>query len=173
MGKPFTVNINRFDPYKTFRFQIFFGTSTTPVALMSKMTGGLKRSSTVIEYPEAGNMIILKGLGRTKYEPITLERGLTHDSDFEDWANATQVLDTGHPKQNLAALRKDIRIVLLNEQGQPVYAYKVYRCWVSEYQALPDLDAGANTIAIEHIKLENEGWERDLSVTEPNQSAVT
>lgn len=168
MGKPFSVNINRFDPYKTFRFLIYFGTSTAPVAGMSKVTS-LKRSSDPIEYKEAGNMIIRKGLGRTKYEPITLERGLTHDSDFEDWANAAQELDTGAAKQRLKNLRKDIAIVLLNEQGQPVYRYKVYRCWVSEYQALPDLDAGANAVAIEHIKLEHEGWERDKSVTEPSE----
>lgn len=168
MGRPFSVNINRYDPYKTFRFLIYFGTSTTPVAGMSKVTG-LKRSSDMIEYKEAGNMIIRKGLGRTKYEPITLERGLTHDSDFEEWADAAQVLDTGAAIQKLKDLRKDIAIVLLNEQGQPVYRYKLYRCWVAEYQALPDLDAGANAIAIEHIKLEHEGWERDKSVTEPTQ----
>jgi len=168
MGRPFSVNINRYDPYKTFRFLIYFGTSTTPVAGMSKVTG-LKRSSDMIEYKEAGNMIIRKGLGRTKYEPITLERGLTHDSDFEEWADAAQVLDTGAAIQKLKDLRKDIAIVLLNEQGQPVYRYKVYRCWVAEYQAIPDLDAGANAIAIEHIKLEHEGWERDKSVTEPTQ----
>jgi phage tail-like protein len=168
MGRPFSVNINRYDPYKTFRFLIYFGTSTTPVAGMSKVTS-LKRSSDMIEYKEAGNMIIRKGLGRTKYEPITLERGLTHDSDFEEWANAAQVLDTGAAIQKLKDLRKDIAIVLLNEQGQPVYRYKLYRCWVAEYQALPDLDAGANAIAIEHIKLEHEGWERDKSVTEPTQ----
>lgn len=168
MGKPFSVNMNRFDPYKTFRFQIFFGTSTEAVAAMSKVTG-LKRSSDVIEYKQAGNMVILKGLGRTKYEPITLERGLTHDTDFEVWANAAQVLDTGWATSSLKDLRKDLRIVLLNEAGQPVHGYKVYNCWVSEYQALPDLDAGGNAVAIEHIKLENEGWERDTSVTEPTQ----
>lgn len=169
MGKPFSVNIYRSDPYKAFRFKIYFGTSTTPVAAMSKVTGGLKRTSDVIDYKEAANMIIRKGLGRTKYEPITLERGLTHDSDFEDWANAAQVLDTGAPKQSLKDLRRDVAIELLNEAGQPVYRYKLYRCWVSEYQALPDLDAGGNAVAIERIKLENEGWERDKSVTEPEQ----
>lgn len=168
MGKPFAVNTSRFDPYKTFRFLVYFGTSTTPVAGMSKVMG-LKRSSDPIEYKEAGNMIIRKGLGRTKYEPITLERGLTHDSDFEDWANAAQVLDKGAASQRLKDLRKNIRIELLNEQGQPVYRYFVYRCWVSEYQALPDLDAGANAVAIEHIKLENEGWERDRTLTEPQE----
>jgi len=160
MGKPFTVNINRYDPYKTYRFLVYFGTSTSPVAAVSKVTG-LKRSSDVIEYKEGGNAIILKGLGRTKYEPITLERGMTN------WANAAQVLDNGSPSTSLGNLRQEVRIDLLNEEGQPVWRFNIHRAWVSEYQALPDLDAGANAIAIEHIKLENEGWEQDTSLAEP------
>jgi phage tail-like protein len=135
MGKPFTVNINRYDPYKTYRFLVYFGTSTSPVAAVSKV-GGLKRSSDVIEYKEGGNPVILKGLGRTKYEPITLERGLTHDQDFVEWANASQVLDKGAPKTSLKNLRREVRIDLLNEEGQPVWRFLVHRCWVSEYQAL-------------------------------------
>jgi phage tail-like protein len=166
MGKPFTVNINRYDPYKTYRFLVYFGNSTSPVAAVSKVTG-LKRSSDVIEYKEGGNPIILKGLGRTKYEPVTLERGITQDMDFANWANMAQELDQGSPTTSLANLRQNIRIDLLNEEGQPVWRFYVYRCWVSEYQALPDLDAGANAIAIEHIKLENEGWEQDTTLAEP------
>jgi phage tail-like protein len=166
MGKPFTVNVNRFDPYKSYRFLIFFGQTSSPVAAVSKI-GTLKRSSDVIEYKSGGDSIIRKGLGRTKYEPIMLERGLTHDSDFSTWANAAQVLDKGSASQSLKNLRKEVRIDLLNEEGQPVYRFFVHRCWVSEYQALPDLDAGANAIAIEHIKLENEGWEVDTTLTEP------
>ncbi len=168
MGKPFSVNVTRLDPYKSFRFLVYLETSTTPVAGVSKV-GGLKRSSDVIEYKEGGNTIIRKGLGRTKYEPITLERGVTHDKDFEDWANAAQVLDKGAPSQSLKNLRKEIRIELLNEAGQPVHRYVIHRCWVSEYQALPDLDAGGNAVALEHIKLENEGWEHDLSLSEPTE----
>ena len=166
MGKPFTVNINRYDPYKTYRFLVYFGTSTSPVAAVSEVTG-IKRSSDVIEYKEGGNPITLKGLGRTKYEPITLERGVTEDMDFANWANMAQVLDHGSPSTSLAKLRQDIRVDLLNEEGQPVWRFFVYRCWVSEYQALPDLDAGANAIAIEHIRLENEGWEQDTTLAEP------
>ena len=109
-------------------------------------------------------------LDRTKYEPITLERGITHDLDFETWANAAQVLEKGVARQSLSALRRTVRIVLQNEAGQPVQEYNVHRCWVSEYQALPDLDAGGNAVAIEHIKLENEGWERLPSVGEPDES---
>jgi len=168
MGKPFSVNVTRLDPYKSFRFLVYLETSTTPVAGVSKV-GGLKRSSDVIEYKEGGNTIIRKGLGRTKYEPITLERGVTHDKDFEDWANAAQVLDKGAPSQSLKNLRKEIRIELLNEAGQPVHRYIIHRCWVSEYQALPDLDAGGNAVALEHIKMENEGWEHDLSLSEPTE----
>ncbi len=165
----FPVNPTRFDPYKGYRFLLYFTTTspTTPVAAVSKVTGGLKRSSDVIEYKEAGNPVILKGLGRTKYEPITLERGITQDKTFETWANAAQVLDSGSPSTSLANLRQELSITLLNEEAQPVLRWLVHRCWVSEYQALPDLDAGSNTIAIEHIKLENEGWERDTTLLEP------
>jgi phage tail-like protein len=168
MSKPFTVNTTRFDPYKNYRFLVYFGLNTSPVAGVSKV-GGLKRSSDAIEYKEGANPIILKGLGRTKYDPIVLERGVSHDTDFQDWANAAQVLDKGAASSSLKDLRRDIRIELLNEAGQKVHRYIVHRCWVSEYQALPDLDAGGNAVALEHIKLENEGWEKDSSLTEPQE----
>ncbi|MDQ6867029.1 MAG: phage tail protein [Pseudomonadota bacterium] len=161
----FPVNTSRFDPYKTYRFLVYFGQSTTAVAAVSKVSA-LKRSAAPIEYPQGGNAIILKGLGRTKYEPITLDRGVTQDTDFIDWADATQKLDTGHPTTSLANLRREIRIQLLNEAGLAVLGYIIHRCWVSEFQALPDLDAGGSTVAIEHIKLENEGWEKDPTVKE-------
>lgn len=169
MGKTFSVNINRFDPYKNYRFLVYLGDSVDPAAGVSKVTG-MKRTSDVIEYKQGGNAIISKGIGRTKYEAITLERGITHDDAFERWANAAQVLDSSIPKSTPKELRKTVRIVLQNEAGQPVQQYIVYQCWVSEYQALPDLDAGGNAIALEHIKLENEGWERDISVGEPDES---
>jgi phage tail-like protein len=165
MGKPFSINTTRFDPYKSYAFLVYLGTSTTPVAGVSKVTG-LKRSSDPIEYKEGGNAIIRRGLGRTKYEAITLERGVTHDTDFEDWANAAQLLDKGAPSTSLKNLRQEVRIDFLNEERQVVLRFNVHRCWVSEYQALPDLDAGTNAIALEHIKLENEGWERDLTLNE-------
>jgi phage tail-like protein len=168
MPKPFSVNVTRFDPYKSYRFLVYFDTSTSPVAGISKVSS-IKRSNDVVEYKEGGNAIIRKGLGRQKYEPITLERGVTHDDSFEQWANAAQVLDKGASSSSLAKLRKEIRIELLNEQGQPVHRYLIHRAWVSEYQALPDLDAGTNAVAIEHIKLENEGWEHDLSLSEPKE----
>jgi phage tail-like protein len=161
----FSVNTQRYDPYKSYRFQVFFGTDTTPVAAMSKVTT-LKRVSDVIDYKEGGYNIALKGLGRTKYDAITLERGVTQDLAFLTWADATQKLDQGHPTTSLANLRREIRIQLLNEAGQPVRGFIVHRCWVSEFQALPDLDAGASAIALEHIKLENEGWEIDPTIVE-------
>ncbi len=164
----FPANINRFDPYKAYRFLVYFGASTSPVAAVSKV-GGLKRSSDVIEYKQGGDPIARKGLGRTKYEAITLERGLTQDKEFATWANAAQVLDKGSASSSLKDLRKEVRIDLLNEAGQPVYRFNVHRCWVSEYQALPDLDAGGNTVALEHIKLENEGWEYDTALAEPTE----
>lgn len=168
MSKPFTVNVNRFDPYKTYRFLVYFGTSTTPVAGVSKISA-LKRSADVIENKEGGYPITRKGLGRQKYEPITIERGVTFDDELEVWANAGQRLDKGAAVTSLKDLRKEVRIELLNEQGQPVHRYLVHRAWVSEFQALPDLDAGTNAVAIEHIKIEHEGWEHDKSLTEPQE----
>jgi phage tail-like protein len=165
----FTVNTNRYDPYKSYRFLVYFGSSTAAVAAVSKITA-LKRSSDVIDYKEGGFNIILKGLGRTKYEPITLERGVTQDLDFITWADAAQRLDQGHPTTSLLNLRKEVRLQLLNEEGQAVHGYIVHRCWVSEYQALPDLDAGANAIALEHVKLENEGWEVDPTIVEVKET---
>jgi len=169
-SKPFSVNTNRFDPFKHCRFLVYIEGVTGAgvngaVAGINKVTA-LKRSSDVVEYKQGGDGIIRKGLGRTKYEPITLERGITFDSTFEDWANAAQVLDKGAPTTSLVNLRQEIRIELLDEQAQPVARYLVHRAWVSEFQALPDLDAGSSAVAIEHIKVENEGWERDLSLTE-------
>lgn len=164
----FKVNTSRFDPYKNYLFLVYFGKSTSPVAAVSKVTA-VKRSSAPIDYNEGGYAITLKGLGRTKYEPITLERGISYDTDFEDWANAAQVLNSGAASTSLANLRKQMRIELLNEASQPVIRYTVYNCWVSEFQALPDLDAGQNGVAIEHIKVENEGWERDTSLTEQKE----
>jgi phage tail-like protein len=168
MSKPFSINTSRYDPYKSFRFLVYFGISTTPVAGVSKV-GGMKRSTDPVEYKEGGNAIILKGMGRTKYDAITLERGVTHDTDFQQWANAAQVLDKGAPSSSLKNLRREIRIELLNEAGQAVHRYTVHRCWVSEYQALPDLDAGGTGVALEHIKLEHEGWEKDLTLDEPTE----
>jgi phage tail-like protein len=166
--KPFSVNTNRFDPYKTYRFLVYFGTGTEPVAGVSKVSA-LKRSADVIENKEGGHPIIRKGLGRYKYEPITIERGITFDRELEDWACAGQRLDKGAAVTSLKNLRKQVRIDLLNEQGQPVRRYTIHRAWVSEYQALPDLDAGTNAIAIEHIKIEHEGWERDLTLAEAEE----
>lgn len=164
----FPANIKRFDPYKSYRFLVYFGNSSTPVAAVSKVSA-LKRTSDPIEYKEGGNPVILQGLGRTHYDPITLERGVTQNKEFINFANYAQVLDQGAPSTSLLNLRKDISINLLNEEGQPVLRFIVHRCWVSEFQALPDLDAGANAIAIEHIKLVNEGWEADLTLPEPTE----
>lgn len=168
MGQPFSVNITRFSPYASYRFLLYFDTSTTPVAGISKVTAG-KRSSEVLEYKAGGDMLIRQGLGRTKYEPFTLERGVTHDADFEAWANAAQVLDKGAPSTSLKALRKELRIEVLNEAGQPVQRYIVHRAWCSEYQAFSDLDGGSNAILIESVKVVHEGWERDPSLTEPTE----
>lgn len=164
----FSVNPTRHDPYKNFKFQVKWDGQY--VAGISKMTG-LKRTTEVVEHREGGDpSTSRKSPGRSKFEAITLERGITHDTAFEDWVNKVWRLGAGPGSESaLADFRKDIIIDVLNEAGERVLSYKVYRCWVSEYQALPDLDSNANTVAIESIKLENEGWERDQSVVEAQE----
>jgi phage tail-like protein len=164
----FTVNATRFDPYKNFKFRVKW--DGRYVAGISKV-GALKRTTEVVKHRDGGDpSSSRKAPGRTEYEPITLERGVTHDVDFEQWANKIWNWGSGlGAETSLRDFRKDVIIEMYNEAGQLAIAYKVYRCWVSEYQALPDLDANANAVAIQTIKLENEGWERDYSVTEPTE----
>jgi phage tail-like protein len=166
----FSVNTNRFDPYKNFKFRVKW--DGRYVAGVSKV-GALKRTTEVVEHREGGDASSgRKSPGRTKYEPITLERGVTHDVAFEQWVNKVWNFQSNN-EVSLRDFRKDIIIDLFNESGQKVISYKVFRCWVSEYQALSDLDANANAVAIQTIKLENEGWERDPDVTEPAEPSFT
>jgi phage tail-like protein len=162
----FSVNASRFDPYKNFKFRVKW--DGRYVAGISKV-GALKRSTELVEHREGGDpSTSRKSPGRNKYEAITLERGVTHDTEFEKWANKVWNFGSGLGAEvSLKDFRKDLIIEVYNEAGQLAIAYKVFRCWVSEYQALPDLDANANAVAIQTIKLENEGWERDYEVTEP------
>jgi phage tail-like protein len=166
----FSVNAQRFDPYKNFKFRVFFENSTNAVAGISKVSG-LKRTTEVVKHRDGGDpSTSRKSPGRTEYEPITLERGVTHDKDFEQWANKVWNFGSGLGAEvSLKDFRKNLMIEVYNEAGQLAIRYRVFRCWVSEYQALPDLDANANAIAIQHIKLENEGWERDYEVAEPSE----
>jgi phage tail-like protein len=144
------------------------------VAGVSKVSA-LKRSTEVVEHREGGDpSSSRKSPGRTKFEPITLERGVTHDTEFEIWANRVWNFGSGLGAEvSLASFRKDLIIEVYNETGQLVLAYKVFRAWVSEFQALPDLDANANAVAIQTLKLENEGWERDYDVVEPSEPTFT
>jgi phage tail-like protein len=163
----FNVNTHRFDPYKNFKFQVIV--DGRMLAGVSKVSA-LKRSVELVEHREGADPSRSRiSPGAWSFEPITLERGVTHDTGFEDWANLSFNL-AGDAAMSLKDFRKDIIINLLNEQGVVVKSFVVYRCWVSEYQVLPDLDANGNSIAIEMIVLQNEGWERDDTVTEPAET---
>jgi phage tail-like protein len=164
----FSVNPQRFDPYKTFKFRVKW--DGRYVAGVSKV-GSLKRTTEVVEHREGGDpSSVRKSPGQTKYEPLTLERGVTHDLEFEQWANKVWNYGSGLGMEvSLKDFRKDVIIELYNEAGQLAISYKVYRCWVSEYTAMPELDASANAVAIQSMTLQNEGWERDYDVTEPTE----
>jgi phage tail-like protein len=163
----FSVNTHRFDPYKNFKFKVKW--DGRYVAGISKV-GALKHTTDVVEHREGGDpSTVRKSPGQTKYEPITLERGVTHDPDFENWANLVYNIE-GDAAMSLKNFRKDITIDVFNEAGQKAIAYNVFRCWVSEYQAQSDLDGSGNAVLIQTIRLENEGWQRDAAVTEPTET---
>jgi phage tail-like protein len=164
----FSVNTGRFDPYKTYKFRVKW--DGRYVAGVSKV-GALKRTTEVVKHREGGDpSSSRKSPGQSDYEAVTLERGVTHDPEFERWANKVWNYGTGlGAETSLKDFRKDLIVEMYNEAGQLVIAYKFFRCWPSEYQALPELDANANAVAIQTLKLENEGWERDYDVTEPDE----
>jgi phage tail-like protein len=163
----FSVNSHRSDPYKNFKFRVLI--DGRPVAGLSKMSA-LKKTTEAVEWREAGDPSIVRKMpGRTKFEPITLEAGLTHDTTFEEWANLVNNLE-GSAAMSLAKYRKDIAIEVLNLQSTAVLRFKVRRAWVSEYQATPEMDANANAVAITMVKIEHEGFARDTTLTEPAET---
>jgi phage tail-like protein len=176
----FTQNATRIDPYKNFKFVVSWGGQA--VAGVSSVSG-LGRNTEVVEHREGGDPIgSRKSPGRTTITPITLQRGVTHDQAFEWWANKVwfwsndqQLLAQNPNGQNMSLgdFRQDIIITLYNEAGQKVIAYNIYRCWPSEFEAMPDLDANGNGVAIQKLVLQAEGWERDTSVTEPKEPTYT
>jgi phage tail-like protein len=172
----FTVNAKRVDPYKNFKFRVKWDNAY--VAGISKVSP-LKRTTEVVKHRDGGDPSTShKSPGRNEYEAITLERGVTHDLAFQQWANKVWDYQNAQAQNadqevSLADFRKDMIIDVFNEAGQKVISYHIYRCWVSEYQAIPDLDANANAVAIQHIKLENEGWDRDMTVGEPKETSFT
>jgi phage tail-like protein len=162
----FTANPQRVDPYRNFKFRIKIDNNY--VAGLSKCSS-LKKTTEMVEWYDSGDPSTPHRLpGKTKYDAITLSAGVTHDTTFEDWANLVNNF-LGDASMSLKKFRKDITIDVFNEEGQKAISYQVFRCWVSEYQALPELDAAGNAVMISTIKLENEGWQRDNSVTEPTE----
>ena len=168
----FVANPTRFDPYKNFKFRLKWDGQY--VAGVSKVSA-LKRTTETVKHRDGGDpSTSRKSPGRTEYEAITLERGVTHDAAFEAWAaKVWQIGATLGSEVSLADFRKDVILDFYNEAGQLAISYKIYRAWVSEYEALPELDANANAVAIQRLKLENEGWDRDVSVTEPTEPSFS
>lgn len=168
MADGFIVNAHRFDPYKNYKFRVKWDNKT--VLGVSKV-GALKRTTEVIKHREGGqNSTDRKSPARTTYEGLTMERGITHDPEFEKWANLVHPY-SGDTAMDLANFRKELTLEVMNEKGHVAKRYFLHRCWVSEFTAVPDLDANANAIAIENIKIELEGWERDVETKEPDEKS--
>ena len=168
----FTVNAYRFDPYKNFKFLVVWDGRI--VAGISKVSP-LKRTTEVVKHRNGGDPSTPhKSPGRSEFDAVTLERGVTHDPEFDRWANKVWQVGAGRGSEvSLRDFRKDLVVQLLNEAGQVALAYKLYRAWPSEYQVLGELDANGNAVAIQSLKLECEGWERDYEVPEPEEPSFT
>ena len=164
----FQMNPTRLDPYKNFKFRVKW--DGRYVAGVSKVSA-IKRTTEVVKHRAGGDpSTSFKSPGRTEYDAITLEQGVTHDTDFEDWASRVWNFGARPGSEvSLKDFRKNVILELLNEAGQVALSWHIFRCWVSEFQALPDLDANANAVAIAKLKLENEGWTRDAATPEPNE----
>lgn len=168
MAEGFVVNAHRYDPYKNFKFRVILDNKT--VMGVSKVSA-LKRTTEVVKHRSGNNPAFdHKSPGRSSYDGITLERGITHDTEFEKWANAVHN-PNGDALMDLAGYKKDLTLEVMNEKGQVALRYFLRDCWVSEFTAVPDLDANANAVAIESMKIEMEYWERDTETTEPSESA--
>lgn len=168
MAKGFTKNAHRVDPYKNYKFRVVM--DGKPVLGVSKV-GSLKRTTEVVTHRDGGdNSYESKSPGKTTYDGITMERGITHDREFEKWANMVHQYN-GDASMDLAGYKKDLTLEHLNERGQVAFRYFLRRCWVSEFTSTPEFDASANAVAIESLKVELEGWERDADTKEPDESA--
>ena len=165
----FSVNAHRYDPYRTFKFQVVIDGAA--VAGLSKM-GALKKTTEVVNWRAAGDPSMQRAMpGGTKVENVTLEMGLSHDPVFEKWANSVNNIAQGDAGMSLKNFRKDIVINVLNLQGTPAISYQLRRAWVTEFQALPEFDANnMNTVGIQSITIAYEGFTRDLAVVEPAES---
>lgn len=168
MAKGFVTNAHRIDPYKNFKFRVVLDGK---VVMGVSKVGALKRTTEVVKHRDGGdNSSDRKSPGRTTYDGISMERGITHDLKFEAWANLVHQY-SGDPAMDLVNYKKDLTLEVLNERGHVAKRYFLYRCWVSEFTAMPDLDANGNAIAIESIKIELEGWARDVETAEPDESS--
>ncbi len=169
MANGFVKNATRVDPYKTYKFRVLWDGKT--VLGVSK-SGPLKRTTNVVPHRGGGeNSSDHKSPGRTQYDGLTLERGVTHDVEFELWANKIHPF-AGDVAMDLDNYKKELTLEVLNEKGQVALRYFLHGCWVSEFTAIPALDGNANAVAIETIKIELDGWERDVGTTEPDQKSA-
>ena len=168
MANGFVTNAHRIDPYKNFKFRVILDGQ---VVMGVSKVGALKRTTEVVKHRDGGdNSTDHKSPGRTTYEGVSMERGITHDLKFEAWANLVHQY-SGDPAMDLVNYKKDLTLEVLNEKGHVAKRYFLYRCWVSEFTAMPDLDANANAIAIESLKIELEGWARDPETKEPDEKS--
>jgi phage tail-like protein len=166
------ADLRRSDSYENFKFWVKWDGK---VVAGVNTIGALTRRRGEVSWRDGADPSSPRtSRGQVGYEPITLERGMTADVAFERWANKVWYDPNSAPSDQEVAIkdfRKDISIMLLNEAGRVVTTWNIYRCWVSEFTALPDLDASFDAVAILSMTIQNEGWSRDSSVRAPTEPA--
>ncbi|HLN88633.1 MAG TPA: phage tail protein [Candidatus Binatia bacterium] len=170
MSSGFEKKKNREDPYGNFKFRVKDSNGKTILGV-SKI-GALRRTTEVVKFREGGRSLAdTKSPGRTSCDAMILERGITYDPNFENWANMVHSYGE-KASMDLRNYKRDLALEVMNEKGQVMKRYFLYRCWVSEYSALPQLDTNQNAILVERIKLELKGWEREADTHDPNDNKI-
>jgi phage tail-like protein len=153
-----TATALTYDPYRKFKFLVKWNNA---VVMAVHKVSSITKSIDPIDWRTGGDSnFSAKVPGLTKWEPITLERGLSADTAFQEW----MVLVNKYTKAGLGAdeavhaFRKNLNIEMYSLQNELVMTINVYNAWPSKL-TIADFDAKANELAIEHMELQNEGWD--------------
>jgi phage tail-like protein len=144
----------RNDPYRNFRYrleidgitQAGFSEATVPDTTVD-----------VIEYREGNEpnpATVRKLTGLTKYGNLSLKWGITDSMELYNWHK-----DVTLGKIESDKLRKNISVIVIDEEGNDKSRWNFVQAWPTKYDA-PDLTAKGNDVSIETLEIVHEGLER-------------
>jgi len=137
-------------PLPAFHFTVAWGDSKNSVGFSE--VSGLNQENQAIEYRDGSfpEYSSIKMPGLRKFNNVTLKRGIVKgDNEFFRWLSTVK-LNTVE--------RRDLVISLLDEEHQPVMAWKIHNAFPVKVEG-PALKATGNEVAIESIEIAHEGLE--------------